>query len=360
MSAIPADQVELSRQKFLTRFGQTLFGFPLFYKILVANIAIVLTCTLVGTLFTISIVRAEPDRSLFTPIALFALLGVLTSAIVNAVILRLALSPLKSLEQTAVRIQQGELVARAPVSPLADAEFRQLVNMFNKMLDHLALYRQRLKDTTHRAIHAEEMERQRLSHELHDETSQRLAALIIRLRLVRDAEDASLRNARIEQLREEIVEITDDIRRFARGLRPTALDQAGLAAAITEHGRLVRETSEIDISVDADRLEGILAPDTELALYRIVQEAMSNAVRHAKARSIRVRITNSNGCVIASVTDDGCGFVEDDLASTGASGLGLFGMRERASYVQGDVSIDSTPGRGTSVRVRIPLEATDD
>ncbi len=360
MSAIPTDQVELSHQGLLTRFGQMLFGFPLFYKILVANIAIVLTCTLVGTLFTISLVRAEPDRSLSTPITIFALLGVLSSAIVNAVILRLALSPLKALEQTADRVQQGDLAARAPLSPLADAELQQLVNMFNSMLDHLEVYRQRLKDTAHRAIHAEEMERKRLSHELHDETSQRLAALIIRLRLVRDAKDDALRNARIERLRTEIVEITDDIRRFARGLRPTVLDQVGLTAAITAQARHIQENSQIDIIIDADQLEGLLTPDTELALYRIVQEAMSNSVRHAKAQSICVRIANSDGCVIASVTDDGCGFVEDDLASTGATGLGLFGMRERASYVQGDVSIDSTPERGTSVQVRIPIEATDD
>ena len=109
------------------------------------------------------------------------------------------------------------------------------------------------------------------------------------------------------------------------------------------------------MEVEADRIDSVLSAETELVLYRIVQEALSNVVRHADARSVCVRIERQESAVVAEVTDDGKGFSVDEELRRPDRGLGLFGMQERAAYVGGSVDIQSRPGAGTTVRVTLPI-----
>ena len=334
--------------------ARALLRIPLFYKILIANGTLVLVGTVFGGWVTASYVRQAPERSPLELVLLLALGGIAVTLLVNALILRLALQPLDALERTAARVQRGDLDCRAPVSAVADRELERLTRTFNAMLDAAAASRERLRETAARALGAAEEERKRIARELHDETAQMLAALLIRIRVVRGARDPAAVDAMLEEMRVEVGQALEGIRRFARGLRPPALDELGLVPAIESHLRSVSEISGLHVTLDADPLGDALPPEAELALYRIVQEALSNVVRHAHATRVAVRIAREPARVLVTVDDDGRGFAPAEAAARDQGGLGLFGMNERAAYLGGRVEIDSRPGAGTRVRAEVP------
>lgn len=330
---------------------RALLRFPLFYKILIANAAIVLLVTLACAVVT----HATASGNGADYLGLLAA-GLLVSITSNALILRLALRPLVRLQETADRVQAGDLSARAEASPLADRDLERLVETFNATLDSGAAYRQRLRDIAARALNATEEERKRIARELHDGTAQTLTALRVRLRIARSLQDDAARAALLERLSAEIGEATEEVRRIAQGLRPPALDMLGLAPAIESHARAVAETVGITVETDVSGVDGLLAPEAELALYRIVQEALSNVVRHSDAGRTRITLSSTARAVTATVEDDGRGFEVD--AEMASGGLGLFGMQERGAYVGGTVDIESEPGAGTRIRVTIPVAET--
>lgn len=338
---------------------QALLQVPLFAKILIANAAIIVLGAAAGTWITSAFVRANPGSSALELVGLLAIIAVVLSLGVNAIILSLALSPLRDLEDAATRIREGEVDARARLSPLADWRLERLILTFNAMLDALSAYRERLRAAVQRALRAQEEERKRLSRELHDDTAQRLAALRIRLHMLGRAEDPDARAAVLDEVRKEVAEIVESIRRFAHGLRPPALDELGLVPALRTHVHTLRQAHGLDVRIDAEAIDGLLPGEAELALYRIVQEALSNVVRHAGATEARVTIQHEPGSIVATVTDDGRGFKLEPRESGPGGGLGLEGMRERASYAAGHLEIESEPGRGTTVRVRVPVDETD-
>jgi two-component system, NarL family, sensor histidine kinase UhpB len=338
------------------RLVRLLARIPLFYKILLANVAIVVAGALIAPGVTAAFVRAAPGRSTLELVGLLVLGGIIVSVVVNAVLLRVALEPLNRLEATARRVQGGDLQARAPVSLLADPELERLIGAFNGMLDGIAGYRRRLRDVAARALNAAEDERRRIALELHDETSQILAALLLRLRVLRTVQDAHRRDVLIEELRQQLAAALDGTRRYAQGLRPPALDELGLGPAIESHARTVSEMTGLHVRVEAKAGRSkSLSPEGELALYRIVQEALSNVARHAGANHALVRVEWGADAVTATVEDDGRGFDVDSVLAVDDGGLGLFGMYERADYIGGRVEIESEPGAGTRVRAIIPL-----
>ena len=346
----PADQPPLPRGG---RVVRVLLRVPLFYKILLANAVIVLGGSFAGGLSTAHYVRS--GRSPFDLVVVLAVGGVLLSLVVNALILRVALSPLQILEDTAGRVQSGDMDARVPLSPVADRELDRLSRTFNAMLDASAADNQRLRDVAARALGAAEEERKRIARELHDETAQRLAALLIRIRILRSKGDAETMDAGLETLRAEIGEALEGVRRYARGLRPPALDELGLVPAVESHVRSLSEATGLAIESFADPgVDGLLPPEAELAVYRITQEALSNVVRHSGARRVAVQIAREPGMVVVTVDDDGHGFSPREVMSEDGGGLGLFGMQERAGYLGGRVEVTSRPGAGTRVRAEIP------
>jgi signal transduction histidine kinase len=204
-----------------------------------------------------------------------------------------------------------------------------------------------------------EEERKRVARELHDDTAQSLVALTrsldaLGLSLAGSAGHATARQ-RIEEVRAIAESILASIRRFSRDLRPSLLDDLGLVAALewlaSETQRLTGITAVCEVHGEERRLE----PDVELALFRIAQEALSNVRRHAQAVHAWVTIIFGDGFVQLDVRDDGIGFVPverpADLAS--ARGLGLRGMRERAQIIGAEFAVQSAPGAGTTVRVRV-------
>jgi two-component system sensor histidine kinase UhpB len=328
-----------------------LFRLPLFYKLIIANGAITLAAILVCATVVAARVR-EAGAGVGNVVLPVALVAVVVCIAVNAIVVRLALSPLRALEEAAKRIRAGDGSARALESPLSDAATTRLVTTFNAMLDSLESYRGRLREIAIRALDAAENERLRLSHELHDELAQALTAMLVQLRLARSGEGAD--SKQLAQVAEQLASVIEDVRSLANRLRPPALDMLGLGAAVSAHARSVSATSGLRVHTVIDSVDGVLSKEAELALYRLVQEALLNVVRHSESEEARLELRRENGCVKATVADRGRGFAVDPTLSAGA--LGLIGMYERAGYVGGKVQIESAPGQGTTVRIEIPVE----
>lgn len=218
--------------------------------------------------------------------------------------------------------------------------------------------RKRLHDFSLGAMRASEEERQRIARELHDDTAQRLVALMLRVRLLGREQDADVRQTILDEFRAELLAAAEGVKRMARGLRPPELEEIGLEAAILAHVRGLREGAGFEVHAEVDSVNHLLDDDAKLALYRVVQEALSNVLRHAGTGKARVQVGVSDGMVHAVVEDDGSGF---SLAETGkgGGGLGLTGMRERAMMIGGQVDIESIPGRGTVVRLTVPAHAVE-
>jgi PAS domain S-box-containing protein len=207
-------------------------------------------------------------------------------------------------------------------------------------------------------ITAQEDEQRRIARELHDETGQSLTSLLVGLRALADSPLPGDAQGRAEQLRTIAARTLNEVRRFARGLRPSALDELGLVPALEQQAAEYRRSHGFTVHVEARSLEGVRLPGpVETALYRIVQEALTNAAKHANARTVSIvaRLHGRRAQVI--VADDGCGFDVDAALRVPESWthLGLHGMRERAALLGGDVTIESTAGEGTTIYVSVPV-----
>src|SRR6266540_3186071 len=204
-----------------------------------------------------------------------------------------------------------------------------------------------------------EGERARVARDLHDEIGQDLTSVLLGLRLVEtslggeppDVEGARKHSA---ELRELVTDALGDVRRLAFELRPTVLDDVGLLAAVQRLAADVAARHGLTYRVEVDGLGKAerLPAEVETVAYRVIQEAVTNVVRHARAASVRVVVTRSAGGLRVSVTDDGVGF---DPAGVGSGSLGLSGMLERAALVGGAVSLTAAPRAGTTVVLEVPL-----
>lgn len=222
--------------------------------------------------------------------------------------------------------------------------------------------RERLRAFGAGSLRAAEDERLRIARELHDDTAQRLAALLVRLRAARSAPDEEQRRRQLDEVQQEIVEAAEGVRRIARGLRPPSLEEMGLETALRSLAQAIREAHGLRIEIEtvADGDQPRLESDAELALYRIVQEALSNVVRHAGASRARVVLERQPDRMVVVVDDDGRGFVLGGESDPGGRGLGLLGMTERARYLGGRIQVESSPGSGTRVQVEIPRAPAGD
>lgn len=332
-----------------SRLARALLRVPLFYKIMIANVVIVVAVAAIATNVAAGIARGDQLQV----VLFFAFAGGIAVVLANAFILRIALQPLEELEAAAALVHAGAIERRVESSPVADAGMERLADTFNAMLDSIQEYQQKQRDLSRRALNAAEEERKRVSTDLHDKTAQTLAGLLVRLSLVKSVTDSDVRNALLNEAAEEASFAMDEVYRVVQALRPPALEMLGLKGAIETHARSVAEKASLDIDVESEDLRGALDPQAEIALYRIVQEALSNVVRHAQATRALIRLQRTRDGVLATIEDNGVGFAAEEVVRDGRS-LGLFGMQERASYLGGRVEIRSDSG-GTTVAVQIPV-----
>jgi signal transduction histidine kinase len=200
-----------------------------------------------------------------------------------------------------------------------------------------------------------EDEAKRIAHSIHDEAGQFLACVHIALEEVaRELPPKSRKH--LEEIRQLLNQVEGQLRRLSHELRPTILDDLGLLPALEFLAEGVSKRSGVPIAVEGER-SGRLAPPIETALYRAVQEALTNAAKHAQAKSMTVRVKREEKSVSCSVRDDGVGFdTSAMLARKGNRGLGLLGIRERVATLGGSVQIKSQPGQGAEITITVPVE----
>ena len=210
-------------------------------------------------------------------------------------------------------------------------------------------------------ITAQEEERRSIARELHDEVGQVLTAIKVELSVVeRGLKSAGQRGAVLDDARMITDRALQTVRDLSRLLHPAMLDDIGLTAALDWYVRGYSKRHGITVDYFASPLDRRLAADLEANLYRIVQETLTNIVKHADVRACALRITRVEGQVVVSISDEGRGFDMAEVRPSSDAGLGLIGIRERAALLGGVVSIESARGQGTHVEVRVPLRWRDD
>jgi signal transduction histidine kinase len=199
-------------------------------------------------------------------------------------------------------------------------------------------------------VEAQELERQRLARELHDQTGQELISVLLGLKAVEEADDPSKRERALKTVREQVVETLNDVRRLAVELRPKALDDFGLVAALERLAETFVNQTGLKLDLEAPLGEERLPSEIETALYRTVQEALTNITKHAEAGRVSIVLRRDHEAIAAVIEDDGRGF---DPGAAGC-GTGLQGMRERLALVGGKLTVESRPGGGTTLVAAVP------
>jgi signal transduction histidine kinase len=223
--------------------------------------------------------------------------------------------------------------------------------------DQVEQARGALRHLSTRLIEVQESERRALSRELHDEVGQSLSALLLGLGNVaailppETGEDARNQLNDLRRLAERTVAVVRDMSLL---LRPSMLDDLGLIPAVQWQAREVSRTKNIAVQVQADALPGDIPDEYKTCTYRIVQEALHNVTRHAKAKSVRIHLGPHGDNLLLTIQDDGQGFVPER-----EKGVGLLGMEERVKHLHGSFHVDSTRGAGTLIRVELPLSEAD-
>jgi two-component system, NarL family, sensor histidine kinase UhpB len=314
---------------------------PMLWRVFAANAAVFAIAFAILALTPVTI--SSPIRLVELVVLL---VGLIVMLLVDLLLLRQALAPIHRLVTTMERIDRLQPGQRAVGFERASSETLALAQAFNGMLDRLEAER---RESSARALAAQEAERLRIARELHDEIGQTLTA--VALRAEHAAGHGGPERRDLAELAEVVQQSLQDVRRISRELRPEALDELGLINALIALCARVTEQSGLRIH---RRLQGglpELSPAVELAIYRFAQEALTNAMRHSKASEATVSLRRESGELVLSVADNGQGLPEH-VSESG----GLTGMRERAMLIGAALTIASVPGAGVEVTMRLGLD----
>lgn len=287
--------------------------------------------------------------------------SIVVALVVYVGLVLIALRPIRDLEAVAERVWRGDFGARVEGSVIADQEVLRVGAMFNILLDGLAADRARMRALAAEVIEVGDRERAVLARELHDSTAQRLAALLLQLSAAaRDCTDPALA-ARLSEMRDAAEAVTEEVRVLSHTVHPRVLDDLGLTPALHKLARESSNGTGIHIDVDAEALTSRLSPSVESVLYRVAQEAVRNATRHASPKHVWLTLRADATTAGLEVHDDGRGFDLQTIEKRGtAGGLGLLSMRERVALVDGVLEVKTAPNNGTTIVATVPLVATDD
>jgi len=297
-----------------------------------------------------------PARISLRPIILALLLGVgLVAAIVSWGAQRVV-APIAHLAARARRVATGDYAAQVILSPIR--ELRELGGDFNQMVEQIARYQAGLRQYVAAITHTQEEERKRIARDLHDDTIQSLIAIGQRLELARETvgEDPAAAREQLRELRKMVTETIDSVRQFSRDLRPTALEDLGMVPALQYLVSELGQQDSIEVVLNVEGEAEKLPPDLEVAIYRIVQEALTNIRKHARASRAYVEANFQPEQVVITVRDDGIGFTMPEATTelVNKGNLGLMGLEERVQLFGGHLDISSRIGQGTTVQVMLP------
>ena len=313
----------------------------LFWRVSLTNGAVFLLGTLLLVLAPVTV----SEQPLWSEVLVLAI-GLVVIVVLNALLLRSVLRPMDRL--TAVMSSIDPRTPGQRLDETGTGPARPLVQSFNAMLDRLEVER---SVSTARALHAQEAERQRISQELHDEVGQSLTAVLLGLKqAIRSVPEDLV--PELEQVRETTRASLEEVRRISQALRPGVLADLGLLDSLSSLASDL--TSRTGIVVTRGFGPGLpaLGPETELVVYRVAQEALTNVARHAHADRVQLGLTRRGDVLVLRVADDGVGGAVDQ------TGAGIQGMRERAQLIGGRLDIRTSEGGGTEVLLDVPLDHT--
>lgn len=329
-----------------------LLAVPLTTKLIVANM-LVAVAVAAGTLVAADRIReiqSMPDGLL---VAAAVGVGLLLVGALDALLVRLALRPVRELERVADRVRKGDLSARPRANPFADREMRRVTEVFGQTLDELADLRSRLREVARRAVEARERERRDLAAVLQEDIAQRIATCLLGLRVARRAADPGEREAVLDELRDDAARLLEEVRGTARRLRPPELGDIGLGHAVQAFARSFSESTGIEVDVEADVTGERLGDEAQLSVYRIVQDLLMDVVHRTECTDLGIRLWGEPGAVVAEFSGSPReptppGAVGPEVASR------LADARERAGYVGGRVVGGRDPDGRLVVRVEVP------
>lgn len=283
---------------------------------------------------------------------LVGLAGILAATVLTWLLTR----PILALVETTKRVGQGNLSARAP--HWADDEIGDLADAFNQMVADLEASRQAITEKEAartqllgQLIDAQEEERRRIARDLHDDVGQSLTSLMVGLKVLEQLDDSVEEHIKRQELRQIAAETLESVRLLSRQLRPSILDDLGLSSALERYAaEFAAHYPQLSVDIHCNLVQRLPRP-IETSLYRIVQEAMTNAARHSSATTLSVLLTQRNGRVQAIIEDDGHGFDPAHIRRTRNS-VGLHSMEERAELLGGTLTIESGKN-GTTIFVEV-------
>jgi signal transduction histidine kinase len=276
----------------------------------------------------------------------------------------LVLQPVKALVESSAKLASGDLSTRTGL-PYERDELGRLSRTFDQMAERLELRElarqratQKLQALSQRLVEVQESERRQISRELHDEIGQALTAAQLNIQAALQSTKDTTLAPRLQASAEMIEQVLEQVHELSLNLRPSMLDDLGLEPAVRYFTNRQAALTGLEVEFQADPLERRLDPMIQTECFRVAQEALTNVVRHAHARTVAVRLTRRNGHLHLSVRDDGVGFdvaTRRNEAAVGAS-LGLLSMEERATLAGGGLEFNSAPGQGTEVHAWFPLK----
>ncbi len=283
---------------------------------------------------------------------IIGVLGMAAAWVIAVILTR----PIRELVSLTRQVKDGDYGARAHV--IAADEIGELATAFNTMAESLGKKESVRQELMRQVIGVAEDERKRVARELHDQTGQALASLIAGLGALEAADGSPGFRDRLAELRRLAEQTLGDVHDLSLRLRPSAIDDFGLIVALQRHCETVVNRFAVAVDCQAIGWDGLvrLPAEVEVAIYRIVQEAISNAVRHGEARSIHVLLQRRSAGLLVVVEDNGRGFDATDWRARCFEGghLGLLGIEERAALMGGTLRVESHPSSGTSLFVEIP------
>jgi two-component system sensor histidine kinase UhpB len=312
---------------------------PLLWRILAVNAAVI-----TGAVAVLAFSPAQIPEPVNLRSSLVVLGGLALVLAANLFLLQRAVAPLRRLTDLMRRVDPLRPGERIPAYGGA-SEVAELTRAFNEMLERLESER---RESTSRTLAAQETERLRLARELHDEIGQRLTAVLLQLSRLTNEAPGELRES-VEEVAETARGALQEVRTIAAQLRPVALDDLGLVSALGVLTEQMSEQAETQVDARLPRRLPELDEEAELVVYRVAQEALTNAVRHSDAETIELALEHTDGRVRLVVRDDGRGFGGTE------PGNGVKGMRERALLVGGSLALGSRAGGGAEVRLELPV-----
>lgn len=310
----------------------------LFWRLFLGTVVTLLVAVLILAFAPVTVsTRASVDEM----IVLF--IGLLVVSVVNAVTLHRGLQPLAELRQALTDLDTPRPDRTVPVR--GSDEIAAVATAYNHMVERLDLERE---NSARASLNAQEAERARVSRELHDEVGQSLTVLLLRLEMLGRAVPESLR-AEVATLSEVVRDNLADVRAISARLRPGVLEDLGLGPALTALCNDLGHHTGLAVRLSMPR--GLVgSTEQDLVIYRVVQEALTNVVRHAAATTVEVVLANEADGLRVTISDNGTGLA-------GVPGTGMMGMAERARLVRGRLEVRSDPAVGTTVALTVPRGA---